>query len=1254
MSGEQGSAKLDDGLDALRPSITKLLLQRYLRRDDDERTLDDPALPELGDQELTRKIHNRLDELSGEILASLRAPVASAAEDVQPSLARAREALDTPLPAELLAGKVVDPVALAQALEAAPRRLPALQVETEKRFASFFSVLVRCLVEIAVALPTFDARGGRASASRLSHFVEEAQEILKAVQRVEKRALWDVAHQDPRAARLEADYRHAVVRELDFVELFGADLSEESSRHSLSVAYVSLDVEGADAHGDECDAAPLPSEDLLDSLNPDAGRLIIRGAAGSGKTTLLRWTAIQSAGRAPESHGLTYKAIEAKNGYLAEQETSTIPPNRAGIASAELPSHQSQRLLSHTRFFPYWRVKVPFLVRLRDCTHGRLGAPDHFPTLLASGTGKPDATWVTSVLEGGRALVLLDGIDEIPTKKRESLRKELQAIIERFPDTFYVVSTRPEAVPRDWLRTLGFREARVRPMSNADKQVFIDRWHTAVAEQLRRRGRTRDADGMSDLARELKGKLPGEASINRLAEVPLLCAMICALHRERHQRLPESQWELCEALCLMLLHRRERESGLDLSEFPESYRGLLYEQKRAIVRELAHSMVRNGVSALDVTVAEERVAHVLRSFPAHSPGDAPVVCKSLVERSGMLREARPDVIDFIHNTFKEFLAAEVFIENGDVKLLVDHATEEAWQQVVIFAAATRNPKFASHLVKTLLRRPSARNKSRERKAAKAEAEAQRARQLLALRCRAVALHLDPDLREQLDDLVGELFPPRTMADAEALAAGGEVAVRFLRYRKDMRAAEAAACVRALSLIDTPSARTRMREFLRDTRTLVVAALAQNINPLEIATVQQIILSGECLPISVARQVRDISLLSSFASDAERIDLSSTNVADLSVLTKLHRLRDLDISSTPVSSIDPIAHLSQLEILSLAGTEVDDISAIRNLVNLKELMVAHTTVFDLSPIRQLSQLRRMSIYDTPVRDIDVLCNLRQLQGLWLGSTNLCDFTAIAHLTELQQLHLHETPIADLTVLSGLRNLKTLSLSRTLVSDLSPISSLKNLEWIDISGTRVKDLSALAALPLLRYVYCDESEEYDFSSLLEAVRSGRLRVYDANAGLLRVLDAQGEKMSTTITAPAARYDVGILIALPEEFAELQRHVPRWTTLPSQVPGKSYYIFERPGPANQPPYRCIATFIGKMGPTSASLSANDFLWEHPPATAVMLGIAGALNDDVRVGDVVLADTADLYLAASKAVPNARGFLLRHGGEVYRSSQE
>src|SRR4051812_38205220 len=105
----------------------------------------------------------------------------------------------------------------------------------------------------------------------------------------------------------------SVVRTLDKLELFGADLSTPSRRYRLSVAYVSLTVEQNETMS-EADKRPPPIDRSAASdvdLDDDIGKLtvsiedilaksrciLIRGQAGSGKTTLLQWAAVKSASR---------------------------------------------------------------------------------------------------------------------------------------------------------------------------------------------------------------------------------------------------------------------------------------------------------------------------------------------------------------------------------------------------------------------------------------------------------------------------------------------------------------------------------------------------------------------------------------------------------------------------------------------------------------------------------------------------------------------------------------------------------------------------------------------------------------------------------------------------------------------------------------------------------------------------------------------------------------------------------------------
>ena len=168
---------------------------------------------------------------------------------------------------------------------------------------------VRYIVEVAAQLPRFEAKLAAESLQRLSRIGQEVDSILETVQRIETQVL--AGDNNRETQRYEADYRQAVLRNLDYVELFGADITPESRRHALSVAYVSLNLQGRLAGGEK-DPRPLPVESVLDTLGRDSRRLLIRGEAGSGKSTLFRWIAIQAAGfhiDAPFRHFLRRRAF---------------------------------------------------------------------------------------------------------------------------------------------------------------------------------------------------------------------------------------------------------------------------------------------------------------------------------------------------------------------------------------------------------------------------------------------------------------------------------------------------------------------------------------------------------------------------------------------------------------------------------------------------------------------------------------------------------------------------------------------------------------------------------------------------------------------------------------------------------------------------------------------------------------------------------------------------------------------------------
>ncbi len=165
--------------------------------------------------------------------------------------------------------------------------------------------------------------------------------------------------------------------------------------------------------------------------------------------------------------------------------------------------------------------------------------------------------WAGRVLSAGRGLLLVDGLDEVPADEREAAHAWLSRLLARYPRTRCVATVRPFAVAPDWLGSERFEELTLLPLRDADIQAFVAAWHGAA----RLDG---DPDGnLADLERDLAQQFRHNPTLADLARTPLLCAVICALHRLREGFLPETRWALYSSALQMLLGVRDERRRID-------------------------------------------------------------------------------------------------------------------------------------------------------------------------------------------------------------------------------------------------------------------------------------------------------------------------------------------------------------------------------------------------------------------------------------------------------------------------------------------------------------------------------------------------------------------------------------------------------------------------------------------------------------------------------------------------------------------
>lgn len=872
---------------------------------------------------------------------------------------------------------------------------------------SFFEFLTHQvslqIVQFITTWPSFTARAEIEQLKRLRHLVAIAE-------RINEKLGPDLLSSD---LDFEQRYCQLVSETLDQLELFGVDLKERNNRtYSLTTAYITLSVSSSGAPVNTS-IQERASHRVSESLEVDedaaelgggapsnAGmraegaigrfkRLLLRGDAGSGKTTLLHWLSVNCSRRS-------------------------------------LPGELSE-----------WNTLIPFLLPLRRFAESPLPTPNNFfPEVGTHLADEMPEKWVSRMLSSGRALVLIDGVDELPSEQRESVRSWLRQLVKSYPESYYLLTSRPAAAEADWLAQDGFAVLDMLPMTQSDVTNFIEHWHNAA------RVNVADASEISVLERgqaDLVRSIRESRQLRRLASNPLLCALLCTLNRDRNSQLPKDRMELYRAALDMLLLRRDRERRINYPEPPQ----LGDAQKKSILGDFAYWLMRNGLTDASEQQTINQMSLSLQSMvTVDSPAE--MVYDYLLVRSGCLRRPVENRVDFVHRTFQEYLAAARIVEVDDLQSLLDHAHLDQWHEVVVMAVGHARPRERSEILSGLLNRGDE------------EPEFKSRLHLLAAACLETVGECDPAVFDRVRESTAKLIPPRRMTEAKDIAAAGEMVIPLIPSGR-LPATVAAATVRMASLVGGDGALSLISRFAKDDRVTVqreierawsyfdAAEYARGVlqkNPYHWAdfTVQ---LPHYLPALRYLTKLRNVLVLCESGnwdwvpeSDVlERLQVQrNSKPIDFDVLRRTPNLRMLSFRVLGLQKFDGLRQLKHLGSLSLRGVigevEIPQIRSLRALtvmgvrgaLNLDSLYDSvprlRSTVLgvELSNCGSLSKFKALEAVNIsrPNEElIDILANMPNLSrvSLSIPMSQVSQVPKLANITSLKRLSLEIVDVDD---------------------------------------------------------------------------------------------------------------------------------------------------------------------------------------------------------------------------------------------------
>lgn len=280
--------------------------------------------------------------------------------------------------------------------------------------------------------------------------------------------------------------------------------------------------------------------------------------------------------------------------------------------------------------------------------------------------------FVTRILNRGKCQILLDGLDEVNTERRDEVIKELYDFTEKYGNNQIVLSCRIAAY-NHWFDK--FTDVEIADFNETQMRNFVHNWFR----------------GEPEVVEQCWQKLNENRRIQELGTNPLLLTLLCLSFNEAMD-FPQNRAELYREAIHAFLKKWDSSRRIKRDEI--LYRGLTAMRKESLFARIAAAAFEND----EYFFPQRKLELWLLDFIQHLPRvrreapepDGEALLKEIEAQHGIFVERASRIYSFAHLTFQEYFTARYLVANavkGTIQRLVaHHLTDDRWREIFLLTA----------------------------------------------------------------------------------------------------------------------------------------------------------------------------------------------------------------------------------------------------------------------------------------------------------------------------------------------------------------------------------------------------------------------------------------------------------------------------------------------------------------------------------------------------------------------------------------